>query len=48
MDAAIYMPVYQRKNMEIYNATTLNIDTLPERTTTYYNYASQIEKLQMN
>ena len=38
----------KRKNMEIYNATTLNIETLPERTTTYYNYASQIEKLQMN
>ena len=48
MDAAVYMPVYQRKNMEIYNNTTLNTATLPEETTTYYNYASQYEKLEMN
>lgn len=47
MDAAIYMPVYQRKNMEIYNETTLNTATLPEQTTTYYNYAQQYEKLEM-
>lgn len=48
MDAAVYMPVYQRKNMEIYNATTVNLDTLPEETTTYWNYASQIYKLELN
>lgn len=48
MDAAIYMPVYQRKNMEIYNATTLNISTLPEETTTYYNYTAEYETLEMN
>ena len=48
MDAAVYMPVYQRKNMEIYNAVTVNVDTLPEETTTYYNYTKEIEKLQMN
>ena len=48
MDAAVYMPIYQRKNMEIYNNTTLNTATLPEETTTYYNYASQYEKLEMN
>lgn len=48
MDAAVYMPVYQRKNMEVYNANTIKLETLPEETTTYYNYASQIEKLEMN
>lgn len=48
MDAAVYMPVYQRKNMEIYNAATLNISTLPEKTTTYYNYTSEYETLEMN
>ncbi|MCI5873149.1 MAG: ABC transporter substrate-binding protein [Clostridiales bacterium] len=48
MDAAVYMPVYQRKNMEIYNAATLNISTLPEETTTYYNYSKQYETLEMN
>lgn len=48
MDAAIYMPVYQRKNMEIYNTQNVNIDTLPEKTTTYWNYVAQIETLEMN
>lgn len=48
MDAAVYMPIYQRKNMEIYNATTIKLDTLPEETTSYWNYVSQIEKLEMN
>lgn len=47
MDAAVYMPVYQRKNMEIYNETTLNTDTLPEETTTYYNYTAEYETLEM-
>ena len=47
MDAAVYMPVYQRKNMEIYNETTLNTDTLPEQTTTYYNYTAEYETLEM-
>lgn len=48
MDAAVYMPVYQRKNMEIYNATNVNISTLPENTTTYWNYVANIETLEMN
>jgi peptide/nickel transport system substrate-binding protein len=47
MEGAVYMPIYQRKNMEIYNSATLNLDTLPEETTTYWNYASQINKLEM-
>jgi len=48
MEAAVYMPVYQRKNMEIYNDITINTKTLPERTTTYYNYVHEIETLEMN
>ena len=47
MDAAVYMPVYQRKNMEIYNEVTFNTSTLPAETTTYFNYAGQYEKLEM-
>jgi len=47
MDNAVYMPIYQRKNMEIYNASTIKLDTLPEETTTYWNYATQIYKLEM-
>lgn len=48
MEAAIYMPVYQRKNMELFNAQTINIDTLPKETTIYYNYIQEIEKIEMN
>ncbi len=48
MDAAVYMPVYQRKNMEIYNTTTINMDTLPETTTTFWNYVKEINKLELN
>lgn len=47
MDNAVYMPVYQRKNMEIYNASTIKLDTLPEETTTYWNYSTQIYTLEM-
>ncbi len=47
MDAAVYMPVYQRKNMEIYNASTIKTETLPELTTTYWNYAKEISTLEM-
>lgn len=48
MEAAICMPVYQRKNMEVYNITNINEETLPEYTTIYWNYANQIETMEMN
>lgn len=48
MDAAVYMPVYQRKNMIVYNSDTVKIDTLPAETTTYWDYTKEIEKLEMN
>lgn len=47
MDAAVYMPVYQRKNMEIYNSTTVKLETLPKETTTYWNYVKEINTLEM-
>lgn len=47
MDAAVYMPVYQRKNMEIYNATTIKLDTLPKEVTPYWSYPQEIETLEM-
>lgn len=47
MEAAVYMPVYQRKNMEIYNASTVKLETLPEQTTTYWNYSNEINTLEM-
>lgn len=48
MDAAVYMPIYQRKNMLIYNPETVNTATLPENTTTYWDYTKQIHLLEMN
>ena len=48
MEAAICMPVYQRKNMEVYNIANINEETLPEYTTVYWNYTNQIETMEMN
>jgi peptide/nickel transport system substrate-binding protein len=47
MDEAVVMPIYQRKNKEIFNASTIKLDTLPEEATTYWNYSAQINKLEM-
>lgn len=38
MDEAVEMPVYQRKNMYIYNPAVVNIDTLPKDMTPYYGF----------
>lgn len=47
MDAAVYMPIYQRSNMEIYNELTFDTTSLPEETTTFYNYAAEYQNLMM-
>lgn len=48
MSWATYMPVYQRKNLIIYNSDTVNIDTIPENTSTYYSYIDEIHLLELN
>ena len=48
MSWATYMPVYQRKNLWIYNSKTVNVDTIPENTSTYYNYVNEIHLLELN
>lgn len=48
MSWATYMPVYQRKNLLIYNSNTVNIDTIPENTSTYYSYVDEIHLLELN
>lgn len=48
MSWATYMPVYQRKNLWIYNSNTINVDTIPENTSTYYNYVNEIHLLELN
>lgn len=47
MSWATYLPVYQRKNLLIYNSDTVNIDTIPENTSTYYNYVDEIHLLEL-
>lgn len=47
MSWATYMPVYQRKNLYIYNPETINMDTVPENTSTYYNYVNEIHLLEL-
>ena len=47
MSWATYMPVYQRKNLWIYNPDTVNVDTIPENTSTYYNYVNEIHLLEL-
>lgn len=48
MSWATYMPVYQRKNLWIYNPDTVNMDTVPANTSTYYNYVNEIHLLDLN
>ena len=47
MSWATYMPVYQRKNLWIYNPNTIKMDTIPENTSTYYNYVNEIHLLEL-
>ena len=47
MSWATYMPVYQRKNLWVYNPETVNTDTIPENTSTYYNYVNEIHLLEL-
>lgn len=47
MSWATYMPVYQRKNLLIYNSNTVNVDTIPENTSTYYSYIDEIHLLEL-
>lgn len=48
MDWAVTMPIYQRKNLFIYNPEVVKVDTLPKNITTYWTYVSEIEKLELN
>ncbi|MBN2222983.1 MAG: ABC transporter substrate-binding protein [Vallitaleaceae bacterium] len=47
MDWAVEMPVYQRKNMYIFNKDIINIDTLPKDMTPFYGYLMEVEKLEL-
>lgn len=47
MSWATMLPVYQRNEMIIYNPDRVNMDTIPQNTSTYYNYVNEIEKLEV-
>lgn len=48
MDEAVEMPVYQRKNMYIFNQEIINIETLPEDMTPFYAYMREIQALELH
>jgi len=47
MEEAVELPIYQRKLMTGYNPAMVDMTTLPEETTTYWNYASELWKLDL-
>ncbi|MGL4985682.1 MAG: ABC transporter substrate-binding protein [Treponemataceae bacterium] len=47
MEEAVEMPVYQRKNMNVFNPQMLDITTLPLNMTPFFGYGSEIQNLKM-
>ena len=47
MSWATYMPVYQRQILYVYNPETINMDSIPSNTSTFYNFFNEIEKLEI-
>ncbi|MDR0635984.1 MAG: ABC transporter substrate-binding protein [Treponema sp.] len=48
LDWGVEVPVYQRQNCTIISTTRVNINTLPKDITTYWGWAAEIEKLELN
>ncbi|OON90433.1 MAG: hypothetical protein ATN32_03990 [Candidatus Epulonipiscium fishelsonii] len=47
MEEAVEMPVYQRKNMYLINPNMVNIDSLPENMSPFYNFYDELYNLEM-
>ncbi|OON96830.1 MAG: hypothetical protein ATN31_01700 [Candidatus Epulonipiscioides saccharophilum] len=47
MDQAVEMPIYQRKNMYLFNPEMINVSTLPDNMTPYYNFYNELQNLEM-
>ncbi len=47
VDWAVEVPVYQRQNAIVFNPQKINMDTVTPDITTFYNWYSEIEKLEM-
>jgi peptide/nickel transport system substrate-binding protein len=48
LDWGVEVPVYQRQNSHIISTTRVNINTMPKDMTTYWQWAAEIEKLELN
>lgn len=47
MDEAVEMPVYQRKNMYVFNQDIVDMESLPENMTPYYTYFAEVETFRL-
>lgn len=47
MDEAVEMPVYQRKNMYVFNQEIVDMESLPENMTPYYTYFAEVETFRL-
>ncbi|ONI45096.1 hypothetical protein AN641_04740 [Candidatus Epulonipiscioides gigas] len=47
MEDAVEMPVYQRKNMYVFNPNMIDIESLPTDMTPYYNFYDELQNVQM-
>lgn len=47
MEEAVEMPVYQRKNMYVFNQEVVDMESLPKDMTPYYTYFAEVETLRL-
>lgn len=47
MEEAVEMPIYQRKNLYVFNQEIVDMDSLPEDMTPYYGYFGSIETFRL-
>lgn len=47
MEEAVEMPVYQRKNMFVFNQEVIDMESLPKDMTPYYTYFAEVETLRL-
>jgi peptide/nickel transport system substrate-binding protein len=47
LDQAVIVPVYQRKNCQVYNATKVKVETITPDVTPYWSYLAEIHKLKV-
>ncbi len=48
MELAIELPIYQRKDIIAYNSQNIDMSTIPEDTSTFWDYGDALWTLKMN